>query len=323
MLDLQWNPTIGVRPVIENVPTCEDLHKSALRLYFTAWTNLITIATDFDEVFPDDEDWSDEKAAYLKGCQSDMQSCCTLMQQSNELALKARIAEVSPYLLLFRNDRKLSVRPESLDFSDLRTLDANDLPGAVNSFCFKTLSDTFLADYTEVRKLRNKIVHLGSVDREFEADSLLKIMVRQFIELWPNRGWLVERYNYAKSTRYAALHDGKSSSAESEVYDQLTASIDRFSKSEFKRLFGVDKHARRYLCPICYYQSSARSAGVDPADCRTAFLLAENKHLVRCAMCEATTPITRAKCIISSCKGDVLATGEQRIEGMCLTCGEY
>jgi len=206
--------------MIENVPTSDDLNRAALRLYFTAWTSLITIATDFDQVYPDDEDWTEEKAEYLRGCQSDMQSCCTLIQQSNELALKARVAEVSPYLLLFRNDRKLSIKPEKLDFSDLRTLDATDLLGAVNSFCTSPLSDVFITDYNDVRKLRNKIVHLGSVDREFDPDAMLKIMVRQFIELWPGRGWLAERYKFAQGSRYAAFHDGKYSSAEGEPVPQ-------------------------------------------------------------------------------------------------------
>lgn len=308
--------------VIQNVPTSDNLNRAALRLYFTAWTSLIAIATDFDEVYPDEGDWTEEKANYLKGCQSDMQSCCTLMQQSNELALKARVAEVSPYLLLFRNDRKLSLKPEILDFSDLRTLDANDLPGAVNSFCSTPLSDAFVADYAEVRKLRNKIIHLGYVDREFEPDALLKIMVRQFIELWSKRGWLAERYNYAKSSRHAVFHDGKYSSAESEVYDHLDDSISRFTKSEFKLLFGVEKHTRRYLCPICYQASNAPNAGMDPASCQTAFL-PPGKNLVRCSMCETTVPVIREKCITEDCNGNVLADGEIDIKGMCLTCGEY
>jgi len=52
--------------MIENVPKSDDLNRAALRLYFTAWTSLITIATDFDQVYPDDEDWTEEKAEYLR-----------------------------------------------------------------------------------------------------------------------------------------------------------------------------------------------------------------------------------------------------------------
>ena len=78
--------------MITNVPSGEDLNKAALRLYFTAWTSLMEIATDFDEEYPKEDEWSQEKAEYLRSCQADLQSCCTLIQQSNELALKARIA---------------------------------------------------------------------------------------------------------------------------------------------------------------------------------------------------------------------------------------
>jgi hypothetical protein len=301
--------------MITNVPTSEDLNKAALRLYFTAWTSLIRIAADFDVVYPEENEWSQEKSEYLSRCQSDMQSCCTLMQQSNELALKARIAEVSPFLLLFRNDRKLSLKPEDIDFSDLRTLDAYDLPRAVNSFCQRPLNEAFIADYEVVRGLRNKIIHLGSVDRHFDPDALLKLMTRQFIELWPGRGWLAERLKYARSSRFAFFHDGKWGSAEGEVLSELADTLARFTKSEFKKLIGFEKGDRRYLCPACVYNSHLRNAGIDLSECKSAFLISD-AGIVKCVMCEQDYQVTREICGIDGCKGDVISNF------MCLICGE-
>jgi hypothetical protein len=281
------------------------------------------VASDFDAAYADvigelqTHDRSEEKAEYLAGCQSDLQAGCTLMQQSNELALKARISEVSPYLLLFRNDRRFGVRPEDIDFSDLRTLDAQDLPRAVNAFCTKQLSEAFVADYEAIRFLRNKIVHLGSVDRQFDPEALLKIMVRQFIELWPERRWLAEYLSFARSSRYAVFHDGKYSSAEGEVFANLKESLARFSKAQFKQLLGYDKKSRRYLCPICIYNSEAPRAGMDLDDCKTAFLKEDGTGIF-CVMCQQTTAVSRHP----DCKGDVIGNGTD-IEGMCLTCCEW
>ena len=274
------------------------------------------IAADFELEYPEDGgEWSQEKTEYLDCCQSDLQSCCTLMQQSNELALKARIAEVSPFLLLFRNDRKLSAKPEDIDFADLRTLDAHDLPRAVNSFCPRPLNETFITDYEWVRSLRNKIIHLGSVDKQFEPDALLKLMIRQFIELWPGKGWLAERLAYERSSRAAFFDDGKWRSAEGNVLSELEETLARFTKSEFKKLIGFEKSERRYLCPSCVYKSHIRNVGIDLSECRSAFLIVD-AGVVRCAICEQEHQVTREICGIKECKGDMIA------DCMCLTCGE-
>lgn len=180
--------------MITNVPTSDELNRSALRHYFSAWIQLLTIATDFDQVFANDDDaphpidWSPERESYLKGSQADLQTCCTLIQQSNELALKSRITDVSPYLLLFRNDRRLSQQPEQIDFADLRTLDASDLPRAVNAFCANTMSDAFVADYEFIRKLRNRIVHIGSANRDFDPEENLEKVIDVKLRFAPTAG---------------------------------------------------------------------------------------------------------------------------------------
>src|SRR6185369_17126617 len=112
--------------MIVNVPTADTLHLAALGAFFDTWSLILNIATAFDEVYPPGDDWTKEKTEYLEACQYDLQSALISMQLSNELALKARIAEVSPYLLLFSNDRKLSRKAGDIDFADLRTIDARD-----------------------------------------------------------------------------------------------------------------------------------------------------------------------------------------------------
>ena len=146
-------------------------------------------------------------------------------------------------------------------------------------------------------------------------------MVQQFAELWPERRWLVERLKRAKSGRYAFFHDGKYSSAEGEVFAELEATFSRFGKTPFKQLIGFEKSSRRYLCPICLYNSEMRNAGFDFSTCHAAFLL-PNHTTIQCSMCAAEFEITRSRCAEAECKSDVTYEPDDDAP-MCLTCGNY
>jgi hypothetical protein len=80
---------------------------------------------------PSQEGWEDEWNDYLTACQPELQSVCSVISHSNELALKAKICKVSPFLLLIGSDFKFGQSQKDINFSDLRTIDAVDLPGAV------------------------------------------------------------------------------------------------------------------------------------------------------------------------------------------------
>jgi hypothetical protein len=111
--------------VIINIPSPEDLNDVALRLYFSAWSDLINMLAVFDqhfEVLPEEE-LTDERRDYLELCQPELQSIVTVIQQSNELRLKALICEISPLLLLLRNDQKLNKIHKDTEFSEFKTLD--------------------------------------------------------------------------------------------------------------------------------------------------------------------------------------------------------
>jgi len=149
---------------------------------------------DFESVYPTDDDptateWTDEWKGYLDACQDELQSICTVVAQSNELALKAKICDVSPFLLLLGGEQRFGKSPKDINFSDFRTIDAVDLPGAVNTICSKPLSDKFIKTYHEIRSLRNKIAHLGQAQTPFHPDEMIKLLVFQYTELWKGRAW--------------------------------------------------------------------------------------------------------------------------------------
>ena len=307
--------------MIVNIPAPDSLNHVALRLYFSAWSSLVDIRYDFDEYFQTDADWSQEWEEYLSGCQPELQAMCATIQQSNELALKARICEVSPYLLLIRNDQKFSLTPKPIDFSDLRTLDAVELPAAVNSFTPKPLSEKFVRTYDEVRSLRNKITHLGALDKPFQPDDLLRIMVGQYIELWPERAWLNDRVRHASETRASFFHDGKYVSAEMVVMHELPANFAFFANAEFKALFGHSKQTRRYRCHACVYEASTRYSAEDKDGWKTAYMTGD-KQRVSCVMCLRQFPVVKKACHVPECKGTYMAADDEYV-GTCHTCGGH
>jgi len=316
--------------MIINIPTSTELNETALRLYFSVWSDLIGMKLDFAQTFPPGEDpraseggeWSEELSEYLEQCQPELHSLCAVIQQSNELALKARVCEVSPYLLLVRSDLKFSQKAKDIDFSDLKTLDAIDLVGAVNSLTTRPLSSKFVETYHQIRSLRNKVTHLGQANAFMNPEQVLDILVQQYLELWRERGWLKDRLKSASTGRRSFFHDGRHSSAHAEVMFELPHSFDVFSNSEFKQLFGRAKNVRRYLCHRCTSEAETKfSSRADFDDCKTAFL-AESGETVECFMCGVSRPVMRKGCINDNCRSNVISTETDEYGNRCHSCGE-
>ncbi|OYW34713.1 MAG: hypothetical protein B7Z41_01250 [Rhizobiales bacterium 12-66-7] len=311
--------------MITNLPTQESLNNVALRTYFRAWNELIEIWLDFSlqfegtlDVKPSIAKWHEEWREYLTEAQSDLQSICALIQQSMELALKARVCAISPFLLLLDTGIKLSANPKQIDFSELRTLDAVDLPGAVNTLTDSHVSDDFIEKYSSLRSLRNKITHLGETSVSLDPDQVLRLAVSLYLSIWPNRNWLADRLEFAAQTRSAWLHDGKYTSTHMEVLQEWPIDIGFFTKGEFKRLFGQEKSKRRYLCHHCVDEGDTRYAGLEKPGCGTAYLDSKGAA-VTCIMCGGTFAIERSKC--TTCKGNVIGANGDDWSGRCHTCG--
>jgi hypothetical protein len=168
--------------MIVNLPSCEGLNTTALTLYFRAWHSIVLMLHEFDQHYPSSEpfnlrvedEWREDRNAYLEECQEDLQAALAVIQQSNELALKSRIADVGPYLLLVNSDLSFSNSPKEIDFGILRTIDAVDLPRAVNTLCPTPLSAAYVEKYTELRILRNQYTHLGDTNVILDPLIMLK-----------------------------------------------------------------------------------------------------------------------------------------------------
>jgi hypothetical protein len=313
--------------VIINAPTQEGLTGQAIRLYFSAWVGLGSIIADFRRYFDLDmtegmHNQQNEWAEYLDLSQSELQAIVAIIQQSNELALKARICSVSPFLLLLKTDTKFSTTNANVDFADLRTLDAVDLPGVVNSVCAKPLSQRYIQGYSQLRSMRNQIAHLGGTATRFVPEELMHMLIAQYIELWEDRAWLQDRVEAARTARRSFFHDYKYASPEAEVMDELPFTFHLLRGAEFKGLFKRSRTKRRYLCTMCVDRATTKWNRDGPDFTKTAYL-ANDGAALECVMCGEIREITRRRCGHAGCVGDVISTTpEPWVSIFCNTCGE-
>jgi hypothetical protein len=192
--------------MITNVPDASTMEQTALRLYFSAWDEVVKVVEDLFEWPPSYLHESAGRASsaehatvvrksqaevvqLVADAQSDLQLAYTLIQQSQEIGLKAKICAVHPFLLLLGSDVRSWAR-RNADFSEFRTLDASDLVRVVNAVCPQPLTERFATKYEAVRGNRNKIYHLGIYNDQIDPMALLDLLVLQHRELYPDHIWL-------------------------------------------------------------------------------------------------------------------------------------
>jgi len=308
--------------MIENIPEPSDFDRAAKASFFSAWNELMHTLADFDMVFPLGEDskdgWAEEREEYFEHCQAELEKIISQTAQANELALKSRICEVSPFLLILGTDPKFKITQDSIDFSELRTVDAVDLPGMVNSLCANKLSDSFNTRYSKVRKLRNRISHQGAAGSKISPVDLVSLLCEQYADLWPEKRFLKDWHEYLSSTRFSFFHDGKWSTAGMEMIEMLEVFFEKATSGQIKSLTGYEKNKRRYACGNCYYNESIGNTGDGMENYRAAYLVSET--VLRCQICGGESSVLREDCKSPDCKGNVIGDNAEDA-GMCLTCG--
>ncbi|WP_157059047.1 hypothetical protein [Loktanella sp. 5RATIMAR09] len=308
--------------MIENIPNSAQFDHSAKASFFAGWNELMHLLADFEISFPPDEDgvdsWKDEREDYYQSCQAEFQNIISFTAQANELALKSRVCEVSPYLLILGNEPKFKITQEDLDFTDFRTIDAVDLPAVVNTVSNNRLPIEFHQRYSKIRKLRNRIIHQGAAGIGFKPNELILLLTAQYADLWPQKRFLNDWFEYISSTRFSFFHDGKWSSAGMELVEMLDVFFSALTSSQIESLTGYPKNKRRYVCLRCFSDEAIENAGGHPSSFRTAYLL--NQTTLHCHLCDEQFAVNRLDCPEDDCKGNVLGTTEQH-QGVCHTCG--
>lgn len=307
---------------IVNVPSAEKLNDFALVLYFDAWERLHDIYEAFYLTYPDGiSSWTDEWKDYVEVSSRDFETIINLVAQSAEISMKSKLCAVSPFLLLLGQGASFKKVDGELDFSDLRTIDSVDLPGAVNTFCPEKLTDSFIQDFNKLRRLRNKSVHLGATSESIDPVFVVDALVNFFDYLWGDGNFLVEWVRIASRGRYSFFHDGENGNAHATVFENFDLISEIITKGQFKRLTGISKSTRRYFCFDCI--SEGRTDYEDwlsRDNTRTAYLV-KGTNQIECFMCRKRFDIVREKCGKNNCPGDVVSSPEIECDYHCHTCG--
>lgn len=313
--------------MIVNLPTAEALNTTSLKLYFRAWQGIVTMMHSFDQQYPEEiyawfqaksDNWSEERADYLEGDQEDLHAALSTVQQSNELALKARIAEVSPYLLLLNNEMAFSATGRHIEFASLRTLDAVDLPKAVNTLTDTPLSSSYIQMYGQLRVQRNQYTHLGDTSIALNPGGICAAMIDQYLELWPGRPWLRDR---VESTHgFEVFFDGKHWSPRQAIMFSLDYDRALIPARRFKQLFGASKSAVRYGCHQCQDDWAVSRNGPSLANAPSAYYDPEAKAM-HCLICDADFPAVLKQCANGECKGKFAAVDVAQFGAeQCFSC---
>ena len=282
--------------MLKNIPTSDSMEQVSLRLYFTAWVHVNDILVDLLHVEAGDD--TRETEEFLARAQPDLQLSYTLIQQSQEIALKAKICAVSPFLLLLGSDVR-TWRKSDADFAQFRTLDASDLVKVVNTICPRGISNQFANLYQSIRSDRNKIYHIGTHNDILDPKELLDILVTQYGELYEGRVWLRDRLKYENHNRNSIF----GIDAKRKVLSELPILFDILTNKHYLVLFGFPKKTRRYVCHDCSTRMTFPEVG------GTATLII-GKDAVFCHVCEKEYPVRRSRCLNIPCKSNVISSDE-------------
>ncbi|SLN19800.1 hypothetical protein PSM7751_00636 [Pseudooceanicola marinus] len=307
-------------PVL-NLPSAERLHDFALSLHFDAWERLLRLIEDFEmDEQGDFKARADEWAAFTATANRELEMTTSYIAQASELAMKATLCEVSPYLLLLGHGDALKSGKTNIDFSDLRTIDAVDLPNAIKVFGTTPLPDRFIDSFNELRKLRNKSTHMGESFTSLDPKFLVEALTVQFCSLWPNRRFLHEWLRLSERGTNSYWKKDENWSRENHVFRFLPFLQRLLTKGQFKRLLNREKSTRRYLCLKCLYEAENDWSDWHLSEIQTCFL-SESGDTLECEVCLQSYPVTRQKCLDGKCRGNVISGNHPEVDaGLCHTC---
>ena len=317
-----------------NLPTAKDFYNSGKELINLSWdivAKLLTNLHDSEEYYGQflkesskeakkNEEISDEaerlSKKYWSASKRHLTTALSITQQGVEFILKGKIAEISPYLLIADDPSKWPspYKQFPINFSDFKTIDAQDLIRVIDTFSDKPLDKEFREQFMALREKRNRIMH--SVDKRITVSVTEVIESILFLHksLFPEDSWPSVRLAFIKSAPDSNLYDDDNGSSINQICKEMYLTIDLMSPSQVKKYFKIDKKQRRYFCPECKYLADRH----EDFDYKLAVLKPKGieSEKLYCPICEAIYDVYRHDCK-AECPGNVIA-----LDGTCLTCGE-
>lgn len=307
--------------MVVDVPTAPDFDSACISALNMAWQTAYDLL--YQEELADIPTWDDDGTVtddYWQSAQPILRNALGLIQQAHELGLKGKLAVVSPYLLISQDASRWPGGPGPISFSSFRTVDAVDLPRAMELF-LSPVSTGFKDLYEDVRKKRNTFAHSVSKGERLSAIDLLNMILTTLQELFAGQPWPKLRLAYLENDPTATAYS--SDHAYPRLLREMNKVTNELSPAESHEFFGVDMKSRWYMCPgSCNSEihtdefaatgDYSRLAQLRPA--KTAGAV----HLF-CFVCGETVTIERTACKDPECPADVIFVDDSG-ERVCLTC---
>lgn len=305
--------------MITNVPSAKDFEDLGLTYLNLAWELAVDINMAHDELArdfkPEPGEVSTVASEYMLRAQKSLALAVALSQQGTDFLLKARIAGVSPYLLLTGSQREWpsGCRTKDVAYADFHTIDAQDLPKLYDTVHSTRLSQEFISEFDFMRRLRNEHTHTVPRYQELHIERILKWCLFSFSELTGRNDWFACRRDYLESkSPGGAVPDHDGCGYGPRVAREFASFGTTLKPGEREQLLGMTR-ARVYKCPACHFRDAGltthpATAQLDPNT--------PNSTNVKCFACGTNTEITRTNC--HNCKGNVV----DNEYNYCLSCGE-
>jgi len=300
--------------VITDIPSPADFEATAVSLLNLAWDTVSSLSHHAErselEAWDECGEVTDE---YWAAAQKPLGNAQALIQQGVEFLLKARIAEVSPFLLLDRAVREWPKESAARDtkYAEFRTVDAQDLVRLFNTVRPTRLDSAFVQRIEEQRKTRNTFIH--SVDKSLRHDpqTLWRTILDVSHHLIGPAKWIGLRRAYLESTPASIAFSTDEVSIE--LAWECSQLLEMLKPAEQELYLGILPKARRYICYACALE--CREADIRP---ETAQLRPNDPDStnVYCFMCGHIQAVDRVPCATAGCKGNVI----EAHDGVCLTC---
>jgi len=300
--------------MITNLPTSVDFYQSGNELLNFAWDATSNLLTEFDQADYYGIDKSEVSDKYWAAARRTLTTSLTVVQQGVELILKGKICEISPYLLLSDPPSRWPSPYEgvTIDFSQFRTVDAQDLVRIYDTFSTTRLSAEFSERFHSLREKRNAIMHTVGSGVAVQVSEVVEAILYMHKALFPSENWATARREFLMSSPDSELGSGEY--ATNRTCWEFSIVKELLEPAQVLYFMGVNKKQRAYFCPECL--------GAANTDAGFEFKLAVLKpkgpeaKLVYCPVCNDEHQVIREECTEDGCPGNVIAEEG----GCCLTC---
>lgn len=295
--------------MIIEVPTSEDFRESGLSLLNLAWDTVSTLYLDLENMaaqeVDDDEFWD--------LAQRPLANAVSLAQQGVEFLLKARIVEVSPFLLIASQPRDwpaLSAQ-EDTPFSSFRAIDAQDLIKIHDTVRSDRIDPAFRQRFDELRNLRNAIMH--TVDkglRHSPSELWVRVLDASHHLIGPCK-WIGFRRTYLNYVPTALFY--APDSVDWQMCWEAELLLKTLKPTQARLFLGVAPRQRFYMCYPCTVTCSSYDLYPKSAQLRPN---TPTSTRIYCFVCDKEDTVVRRPCPRSQCPGNVI----QKEDSVCLTC---